>query len=143
MLYPHYKTIKERLTAQVPGLKTTEWFNNQYAGIIHAEQLALIEFPDGMDIIGVTKSTYRTKFPVRIHVISRAVSDADEVIGDDQLQAHDALVNEVLTALRLWLPEANGVPLSTSLVHTRYQAVHEYKGWLVTWLTFTTKMVLL
>lgn len=142
MLYPHYKSIKGRLNAQVAGLKTIQWFNNQYAGIIHAEPLALIEFPDGMDVNAVSKNTYRTELPIRIHVISRAVSDSDEVIGDNQIEAHDDLVNEVLTALKHFIPASADVVLSTALAHTRYQTVHEYKGWLVTWLTFTTKKVL-
>ena len=142
MLYPHFKSIKERLGAQVGGLKTIQWFNNQYAGIIHAEPLALIEFPDGMDVIAVSKNTFRTEFPIRIHVISRAVSDSDEVIDDNQVEAHDALVNEVLAALKHWMPVTDEGTLGTPLVHTRYQTVHEYKGWLVTWLTFTTKKVL-
>jgi hypothetical protein len=141
MLFPLYKSVKTRLALQVSDLKSIQWFNNQYEGIIHAEPLVLVEFPDGLDINEISKTSSRSDCSVRIHVISKSISDTDEDISDTQVETHDALVLAVTTALNHHTPlsEVEG-PLGSKLIHTQYKIVHEYKGWLVTMLTFTTKI---
>lgn len=141
MLLPIYQSIKSHLKLQVTGLKDVQWFNNQYAGIIHVEPLALIEFPDVLDINEISKTTSRANCTIRVHVISKSITDSDDVISDSQVELHDALVLTITSALQHYAPlTETDIPLGSKLIHTQYQIVHTYKGWLVTLLTFTTKI---
>jgi hypothetical protein len=141
MLFPIYKSIKDRLASQVTDLKDIQWFNDQYAGIIHAEPIALIEFPDGLDIEAISKQSNRSLSSIRVHVISKSVSDSDDTISDSQVEKHEILVALVIAALNYYTPVSDtSVALGSKLIHTQYRSVHDYNGWLVTWLTFTTKI---
>ena len=143
MLYPVYKSVKKRLTAQVPAIKAIQWYNNQYVGVIAAEPMVLIEFPSPADIEPLTKSTDRTELAIRIHYLTRAVSDADNMIPDSQVEAHEADVANVLATLKHYqLLDSEGVLIGKPLQYIQYRSVHDYEGWLVTWLTFTTKLTL-
>lgn len=141
MLNPLYKSIKARLQLQVSAIKDIQWYNVQYAGVIHTEPLALIEFPNELDILNISKNTTRADCSIRVHVLSRSISDADNTIADTQVDSHDILVASVTTALNHYAPLTEaGLPLGSKLTLTTYKIVHDYKGWLVTWLTFTTKI---
>lgn len=141
MLFPIYKSVKERLAEQVSQLKDIALFNNQYAGLIHTEPLLLIEFPDAVDVTSVSKTHNRSLTSIRLHVISKGVSDADNTITDKQIEDHESLVSEVLSAADLFTPsDSDSISLSTKLQYIRYQKVNDYKGWLVTQLTFNLKL---
>lgn len=56
MLNEIYKQVKRCLNT-VPGLQGVEWFNNQYQGIIHAEPVVFVEFPEPVVPDPVTKTT--------------------------------------------------------------------------------------
>lgn len=143
MLFPLYQSIKSRLQLFVVDLKDIQWYNVQYAGVIHAECLAFIEFPEELQLEEISKNTTRSDVSVRIHILSRAIPDADNTIPDPQIITHDSLVQLIATTLRFYIPlNEAGQPLATKLFQRRYKIVHDYKGWLVTHLTFTTKVML-
>ena len=142
MLYPIYKSIKARLQLQVTSLKDIQWFNNQYAGVIHAEPLALVEFRDELNIAEISKITTRANCAINIHVLSKAIGDSDGTITDNQVETHEALVAQVSTALRHWSPTSElGAALGSAFIYTTHKIDHSYNGWLVTVITFTTKII--
>lgn len=141
MLFPFYTSVKSRLQNQVADLKDIQWYNNQYAGIIHTEPLALVEFPDAVDIVDISKSSCRVDITIKVHVISKAIADSDNAIPDSQVENHEDLVALVKTALKDYvLLDEDDVALGSRLVYRQYRIVQEYSGWLVNHLTFTTKM---
>lgn len=142
MLYPIYKSVKARLDDQVAAIKDIQFFNNQEQGVIHTEPLALIEFPDQLDIAAITKVTDRSLCVIRIRVITRVVTDIDNTIPDVQVEAHEVITAAVITALKHYTLLSAGAPLGSSLQHIGYRTVPDYKGWLVSWLTFTTRLTL-
>lgn len=142
MLTPVYKSVKARLAAQVAAIKDIQFYNRQEEGTIHAEPLALIEFPDELDIGSVSKTTDRALCTIRVRVISRVITDIDNTIPDAQVDAHSVITTAVITALKHHVLLSAATPLGSSLQHIGYRSVPDYKGWLVTWLTFTMKMVI-
>lgn len=142
MFYPHYKSIKNRLDDQVKILKDVQWFNEQYSSAIHGEMVAFIEFPDRVNVRGISKETNRSEFAFTIHVVSRTLADNDSSISDAQVKDHDDLSILVRDALDTYQLSYNGSPLGSKLQLTGYQVAHQYKGKLVTRLYFSTKMTL-
>ena len=142
MFYPFYKSIKDRLSDQVPGFKDIQWFNDQYSsGRIHAEPIAFIEFPDTINISGISKQSERSTIPITIHVVSKAMGENDASISDKQIQDHDLQADSVKTALDAYQLTYLGQSLGTKLQQTGFRAGHEYKGWLVTKIFYTTKQI--
>lgn len=141
MLYPLYKAIKDKLLHDVNDLKDVQWYNDQYNSIIHAEPLALVEFPEPVSITEISKQSDRGLCTVKVHIISKSVNEADNTVSDEQVLAQNTMEDSAITALKRFVPmNLTSVALGTSFKHTGLQTVHEYKGWLVTWLTFTTKI---
>lgn len=139
MFYPLYKSIKDRLVNQVAALKDVQYFNNQYESSIHAEPIALIEFPVPVPVPEISKQTSRAEFTIRIHVISKSVSDVDHSITDAQVKAHDDLTDSVITALKAYVPLYSGAAAGTILVLATAQSNQKNAGWLVTMVDFTTR----
>ncbi|OGX23344.1 MAG: hypothetical protein A3K54_00060 [Omnitrophica WOR_2 bacterium RBG_13_44_8] len=139
MFYPFYKSIKDRIASQVKDLKDTQWFNDQYSSIIHAEPIVFIEFPDIVNEQWISKETSRAAIPVTIHVVSKSMADNDASISDAQVKDHDDLAVLVRDALKAYQLTYAGSSLGSKLQLTGYQAAHQYKGWLVVKLFFTTK----
>ncbi len=141
MFNPIYKSIKTRLKSQVTTLKDVVWYNNQYAGVFHAEPIALLEFPSELDINEISKSSSRSNCAIQVHILSKSVGDADSTISDDQVEDHETLCQSVVTALRYHTPlSETGTKLGSSLLYTHHKINQGYKGWLVTILTFNTKI---
>jgi hypothetical protein len=143
MLYPIYASIKARLTDQVAAIKAISWYNNQYKGIKVIDSAVLVEFPDPLNIEAATKTTDRTDLTIKIHYLTKCITDVDGTIPDAQVEAHETEVAAAIAALKHHqLLTTEGALIGRPLQHTKYQSIQDYEGWLVTWLTFTTKLTL-
>jgi hypothetical protein len=141
MYYPLYKAIKDRLVTELPDLKDVQWFNNQYAGVIHAEPIALIEFPSPVPVLEISKQTSRATIDVCVHIISKSMSDTDKSITDAQVKAHDDLGDAAVVALNNFAPVYDSLSAGSKLIYSGFESDHSYIGWLVTKLSFTTKIL--
>jgi hypothetical protein len=141
MFYPFYKSIKDRIADQVKAMKDTQWFNDQYSSTIHAEPITFIEFPEIINFKGISKETDRSEISVTIHVVSKAMADNDASISDTQVKEHDDLAILVRDSLKSYQLTYGGSSLGTKLQLTGYQAAHQYKGWLVIKIFYTTKQI--
>lgn len=136
MLYSITKSIRAELLKRVKELRDVQKFNNQYEGIIHAEPIAFIEYPDPIEVLPISKQTRRADIDVRIHIASKILSDVDGVIPDKQQLAHELMALKAKNYLDGFLPSAD----CTQLIFRSWQDVAEYKGWLVTWIDLAFRM---
>ena len=141
MFYPHYKSIKDRLTSQVSALKDIQWFNEQYDSPALSECLAFIEFPDMVPVPSISKTTQRESIAVCVHILNKILSDKDGYVPDAQVLTHDAVADSAETALKNYQLTYNGSPLGRPLQLTGFLVQHKSKGWLVTKIFFSTTQV--
>ena len=139
MLYNTFKDIKDKL-ATIAGIKAIQWFNAQYDGIIHTQPVIFIEFPDKLNFEKLTKTDRKAQIVIRIHLVSSAVADAGNCIPDDIIEAHENLGHLVIEKLEN-VPVAFQAGFTRELEHTGWQHYHKYKGWMITFIEFTTRAV--
>jgi len=139
MLYKTFKDIRTKLTP-IPGIKAVQWFNAQYDGIIHTQPIVFIEFPDMLKIEKLTKTDRRTPIVIRIHLVSAAVADAGNSIPDEVIEAHENLGHLVIEKLEN-IPIVFQAGFTRELEHTGWQHYQKYKGWMITFIEFTTRAI--
>jgi hypothetical protein len=142
MLYGIYTAIKSHLTANDPftAIKGIEWYNVQYEGSIASTPRLFIEFPDALPFDDLGKEVAkRAPVKLRIHVITQALSGADGAIDDSVALTHEDRAVWIRDLLDNYLPENN---ICKTIHFVAWQHFHKYKGWMVTFLDFTTKITI-
>ena len=141
MLYDIYQSIKSRLS-EVDGAENTQWFNMQYenAGWPYVSGF-FVEFPDGMNFAFVSQQARQASLKVRIHVYRQNVQTHDG-IADTEVAAHETVALAVKTALDRFAPEKDGARLAKPLLFSGWQHWHRLNGWMVTYVEFTSNMVI-
>lgn len=139
MLLNTFKDIREKLSS-IEEVKQIQWFNAQYDGIIHTSPVIFVEFPQKLPFDQFTKLSDRVLLTIRIHIVSAVVPGADNSIPDELIAQHEAIAQAAHQRL-------NGVFLNFRDVMTEplkfgsYEHYHKYKGWMITFLEFSTKVL--
>jgi len=140
MLYEAYKAIETEL-AKITEIKLVDWFNDQYQGTIHTVPAAFVEFPAPLRFKTLRNGFQMAPFTVRIHTVSKALSDISKKIPDDLLTEHDELVESVFTGIhRLSANIENGKRIFDPLERTDLQHHQYISGWLMTTQDFTSNI---
>lgn len=140
MLYETFTSVREKLKT-ISELKAVQWYNAQYEGTIYVSPIAYVEFPERIPLDQIAGTACKANAALRIHIASAVVSGQDSSISDDIIQEHEAIAEQVLDTL-------NGKQLrmrqskTTSLVPSGWQHYHKYKGFLITFVDFTTSAIL-
>ncbi|RHO73411.1 hypothetical protein DW083_06075 [Parabacteroides sp. AF48-14] len=140
MLYETFDSVRELLKA-IPQLKTVQWYNAQYDGIIYVSPVAFVEFPERIPLDQVAGSVSRADFALRIHIVSACTAAQDGSISDNVIQDHEAIASQVQDILQGKQIRMAG-STSTSLVPSGWQHYHKYKGWMVTFVDFKGMAIL-
>ena len=140
MLYETFDSVRDLLKA-IPQLKTVQWYNAQYDGVIYVSPVAFVEFPERIPLDQVAGSVSRADFALRIHIVSACTAAQDGSISDNVIQDHEAIAGQVQDIL-----QGNQIRMagstSTSLVPSGWQHYHKYKGWMVTFVDFKGMAIL-
>lgn len=140
MLYETFASVR-KLLKSIPEIKSVQWYNAQYDGTIYVSPIAFVEFPDRIPLDQVAGSVYRAKTALRIHIVSAIASGQDNSINDDVIQVHESIAQQALDTL-------NGKQVrmrenrTTSLIPSGWQHYHKYRGFLITFIDFTTSVIL-
>ena len=140
MLYETFDSVRELLKA-IPQLKTVQWYNAQYDGIIYVSPVAFVEFPERIPLDQVAGSVSRADFALRIHIVSACTAAQDGSISDNVIQDHEAIASQVQDILQGKQIRMAG-STSTSLVPSGWQHYHKYNGWMVTFVDFKGMAIL-
>lgn len=140
MYYQIYNQIKQHLK----GLQTpidVQWFNAQYEGTIYKTPVIFVEFPDRLDIEQAVKSSSRASLMVRLHLVTQAITSTDGTVTDATVIEHEkqsTMVADCLQSLSITFNANPARPLSLS----GWQHYQKWKGWMVTFIEFSTKVQL-
>lgn len=141
MLNPIYKSIKGRIqTPDEPAeaiALPVEWYNVQYEETMINDEGFFVEFPEKLNIDAISKDARRTDLTVRVHVYSKALRTSDG-IADTVVESHESTANALKELLEGFTPEGCSKPLKLS----GWQHWHRWKGWMVTFVEFSTKKIL-
>lgn len=140
MLYETFTSIREELKT-ISDLKAIQWYNAQYDGTIYVSPIAYVEFPERIPLDQIARTACKANAALRIHIASAVVSGQDSSISDDIIQEHEAIAEQVLDTLnrkQLRMRQSK----TTSLVPSGWQHYHKYKGFLITFVDFTTSAIL-
>lgn len=140
MLYETFDSVRELLKA-IPQLKTVQWYNAQYEGVIYVSPVAFVEFPERIPLDQVAGSVSRADFVLRIHIVSACTAAQDGSISDNVIQDHEAIAGQVQDILQGKQIRMAG-STSTCLVPSGWQHYHKYKGWMVTFVDFKGMAIL-
>ena len=140
MLYETFDSVRGLLKA-IPQLKTIQWYNAQYDGVIYVSPVAFVEFPERIPLDQVAGSVSRADFALRIHIVSACTAAQDGSISDNVIQDHEAIASQVQDILQGKQSRMVG-STSTSLVPSGWQHYHKYKGWMVTFVDFKGMAIL-
>ena len=140
MLYETFDSVRGLLKA-IPQLKTIQWYNAQYDGVIYVSPVAFVEFPERIPLDQVAGSVSRADFVLRIHIVSACTAAQDGSISDNVIQDHEAIASQVQDILQGKQIRMVG-STSTSLVPSGWQHYHKYKGWMVTFVDFKGMAIL-
>lgn len=140
MLYETFDSVRALLSV-ITDLKTIQWYNAQYEGVIYVSPVAFVEFPERIPLSQVTGTVSRADLALRIHIVSACTALQDGSIADNIIQEHEAIAEQVINTL-----QGKQIKLkastSTSLVSTGWQHYHKYKGWMVTFVDFKGMAIL-
>ena len=154
MYYELYQSIKQQVAGALGletgpdggltggtepgGLQDIRWFTNQYeGGTVTTAPCLLVEcLPLAMS--RQMKEAGTTDIGVRLHVVSALAGDAEGVVEDSDVEAHEALALRVLAAVEDGTFRFDGgVTRPLRLAAWAYQP--KQKGYLVTWIDLKTK----
>jgi len=140
-LNPLKKAIAAAL-ANVEGVENVQWYNAQYEDErLIAGQGVLVEFPEPVDFDPVTKSLRLADVQIRLHLYTQVIGDADGYISDTLTDAHEATALQIRDLLNnVSLKKDDGEAISGIMQHSGWQHWHRQRKWLVTWITFTTRV---
>lgn len=139
MLLPVYNALQTKLDG-IQDVKHLDWFNDQYAGTIHAEPGIFIEFPDDIPMATVRKATQQGDLTIRIHVYSKLVPMQDKSLDKSIIEKHFAIVQEVFKRLQGFRAESGDNLLFNSMNRTIFQHHQYMEGWFVTTQDFETML---
>jgi|GEM_PF-2104271 len=140
MLLKPYLVLKEKLET-LPGIKLIDWFNDQYAGTIHAAPAVFVEFPVPLRFQTLREDFQMSAFAVRIHIATVAKADQSKRIDSNLIAAHDTLVDSVYSLLQgFWAAHTDGKKMFDSLGRTAYEHHQYMQGWLVTTQDFESRI---
>lgn len=143
MIYPIFKAVKDRITAKDTEntIKGIEWYNVQYEGSITTTPRIFIEFPDKIPFNPQSKEITRGEPVLRIHLVTKTLSDTKGAVNDSSAEDHDALADTILGWLRGFLPvDSENNELCRKLRLNGWQHWHKYKGYMITFIDFTLKI---
>ncbi|MEA3450281.1 MAG: hypothetical protein U9Q83_00090 [Bacteroidota bacterium] len=131
MLLPVYNALQTKLNG-IPNVQHLDWFNDQYAGTIHAEPGIFIEFPEPIPTEILRKNTQQGELIIRIHVYSKAVAQIDKSIDKTVIAKHFDITEEVFQRLQGFRSADEDKLLFNSLDRTAFQHHQYMQGWFVT-----------
>ena len=139
MLQQFYNPIKEELKASTTT-KDVQWFNNQYEDTtILQSGINYIEFPDSIEPEDSAKDLRRSPLRIRIHVVTKVVGKTGGGVSDAAVEQHEEFAmscRETLEYLRI----PYDVGLTNPLVFVGWKHYHKWRGWMVTFIDFTTRI---
>jgi len=138
MYYPIYKAIEAELK-KIPELKDVQWYNAQYEGTIHTHPVAFVEFPDPLEMDKISKTLSEGEVLIRVHVTSKVISRHDTAVPDIAIQQNEEIATQVKDNLNGLVP-VWGAQVASRLKHVEWQHYHRWKGWMVTFVSFTCKV---
>lgn len=140
MLLNTFKDIRAKLST-ISEIKAVQWFNAQYDGIIHIQPVIFVEFPEKLQFEKLTKTERKTPITIRLHLVSSAIADAGNNIADETIEKHESIGHDIVNALE-------NIPVAFLDGQTRYlefsawQHYQKYKGWMITFIEFTTRAII-
>lgn len=140
MLYETFDSVRTLLRA-VPELKTVQWYNAQYEGVIYVSPVAFVEFPEHIPLDQVAGLVSRADFALRLHIVSACTAAQDGSIADNIIQEHEAIAAQVMDILQGKQVRMRA-STSTRLMPSGWQHYHKYKGWMVTFVDFKAAAIL-
>lgn len=138
MLLNTFKDIREKLSS-IEEVKQIQWFNANYDGIIHTSPVIFVEFPEKLPFNQFTKLSDRVLLTLRIHIASAVVPGADNSIPDVLIAQHEAIAWAAVQRLKGAFIQFGDV-MTEPLKFDSYEHYHKYKGWMITFLEFSTKV---
>lgn len=131
MLLKLYQNLKNQLLT-INDVKIIEWFNDQYAGTIHAAPAIFIEFPGQIRFETLRKQTQQAPFIARIHMVSKAIMKQDMSIDESLVSAHFDSCEQIYQLLQGHRAVDGDNLLFNSLSRSVFEHHQYMKGWLVT-----------
>ncbi len=131
MLLKTYQKIKQKLSV-IPEVKLLTWFNDQYEGTIHTVPAIFIEFPNELLLETLSKKNQQAPLTVRIHTVSKLISETDGSINETDIESHEAINDQVYNLLHGLVAKENDKLIFNSLARTRYLQHQYLQGWYVT-----------
>lgn len=132
MFYPIYNDIEKLLKDNIAAAKDVQWYNAQYDGTIAATPILFVEFPEPYApekmSIDLDKGTIR----VRIHVVSKVLTDQTTRIPNKAIQDHEAIAIQVKNLLQNKRPGGDITLLKFKL----WQHWHRWQGFMITFVEF-------
>lgn len=113
-------------------MKIIDWFNDQYAGTIHAEPGIFIEFPDPIIWETLREQTQQGQLTIRIHVFSKVIAMTDKSLNTDAIQRHFEITKEVFQRLQGYREQNGDTLLFNSMMRTNTMHHQYMQGWFVT-----------
>ena len=141
MLLQPFLKIKDKLTADVAGIKFVDWFNDQYAGTIHTAPAVFVEFPTELRFQTLRAQFQQSPFTVRIHLATKALADQTKHINPQLIEQHEIMTDEIYYALQGFGTQLSPTQkLFESLGRTAYKHHQYMQGWLVTTQDFESRI---
>lgn len=131
MLLKAYNALQTKLN-DIPNIKHLDWFNDQYAGTIHAAPGIFIEFKDPLIMETLSKGVQQAPFSTTIHVYSKVVPQQDKSLDLVKIAEHFEIVQEVYSRLHGFRANDGDNLLFNSLSRKAYQHHQYMQGWFVT-----------
>ena len=127
-----YQQLKQQLTG-IANVKLIEYFNDQYAGVLHTSPVLFIEFPQPLEFETRSKDEQQAAFTVRVHTVTKVMHNADKSIDETGLDKHFGICNDVFIRLQGFRAEdtANKRLIFNSLARTRFEHHQEMQGFMV------------
>ncbi len=113
-------------------MKIIDWFNDQYAGVIHAEPAIFIEFPDALEFETLRQDVQQAEFTIRIHLASKAIQKQDRTISEDVIETHFNICDKIYYKLQGYRLQEGDMLIFNSLARTNYEHHQYMQGWMVT-----------
>ncbi len=157
-LSPIYKAIRRGIQ-ELAGIDEVDWFNSYDDMQLH-DQGCFVEFPEDVVFEDVSKNLSRASLRIRLHVYTKVLRDADGYIALPATEAHDQLAltvrNEIKHKMLLvadgdfftghfddadfYVEDEAPEQLTERLKFAVWRHYHHYKGFMITWLEFTTRV---
>ena len=131
MLLKVYNALQTRLNS-IPEVKLIDWFNDQYAGTIHAEPGIFIEFPEPILWETLRQQTQQGKLIVRVHAYSKVIAMQDKNLNTDAIDKHFTITQAIFACLQGFRQPDGDHLLFNSMMRTNLTHHQYMQGWFIT-----------